>query len=81
MLTYVGRTILVFPNLNQEWPLFQAIVMYNRALAKLDKALEAYQSSGDDPATKKRRLKLVRVRQQIVFRLQEHKVPDRPPKS
>ncbi len=55
----------------------QAIVMYEKALAKLDRALEAYQELGDDPVAKKRRPKLTKVRQQILFRLQEHKVPTR----
>ena len=49
--------------------------MYQKALAKLDLALARYQQMGDDPKAKSRRLKLNRVRQQIQFRLQEHKVP------
>ena len=52
--------------------------MYEKALAKLDRALQAYQDLGDDPVAKKRRPKLTNVRQQILFRLQEHKVPARP---
>ena len=49
--------------------------MYQKALAKLDLALARYHQMGDDPKAKSRRLKLNRVRQQIQFRLQEHKVP------
>lgn len=49
--------------------------MYEKALTKLDIALKAYQELGDNPSTKKRRLKLTKIRQQILFRLQEHKVP------
>jgi hypothetical protein len=46
------------------------MVMYERALAKLDQALEAYRELGDDPAVRRRRSKLIKVRQQILFRFQ-----------
>ena len=49
--------------------------MYEKALTKLDRALDEYTRLGDDPVAKKKRLKLNRVRQQIQFRLQEHKTP------
>lgn len=47
--------------------------MYQKALEKLDLALAKYEGVEDGVPSKKKRLRLNNIRQQVLFRLHEHK--------
>jgi len=47
--------------------------MYQKALEKLDLAITKYEALGEDMTRKKKCLQLNSIRQQVLFRLQEHK--------
>jgi hypothetical protein len=51
----------------------KALIMYQKALAKLDLALVKYENKDDGVPSKKKRLKMNNIRQQVLFRLEELK--------